>query len=187
MCGSHEGHGGAVIELVRHELGDRQTGKGLLEHCLNGVRQQLTPNGAAPEKDRLLSVRSLGQLRHGSALALSPFDQCLGRLAIGIKAHFDRWTLDLHDPIGGLRKDLWNPNREAPRCGEDLLYRIGAGKPAGLQTLSNSLAKGFAQGVQCTWRKFFGEELDQKWRHHECGRLHHACPIIGKPSRSRES
>ena len=191
----HEAYrGGAVGQLVAHDLRYRQRIERLHDQRLDDIREHRAGCGRVVIEALLLAVGGPHQGLDRRALLLGPFLQRHRRAAFGIDTDGHRRALQLQLPGRCLAQDIGQHDCQAPRRAVDLrrrcrLRRLRRRQPMGAQLARDRCGEGVAQLLERARRKFLGEQFDEQRGLHRgspsAARM--AAGNIGNPSRSRES
>ena len=106
--GAHKVHAGpAILQLVAHDLGDRQLGNGFVQCLLHAIGQHHPLDGGCVVQRFGLAFTLALQACHGRFVCTQCrqlLEQCGGGLAFGVQTHRDRHQLLRHGLVFSLRQ-----------------------------------------------------------------------------------
>ena len=200
MGGTHEMHRGpAIVQLIAHPLGNRQSGDRVVERPLQPLRQRRTGHHAVHEQRFGLAVDPAPEAgrRFGTGTQARKLFQQRRRGGAGsVQADTDRHELLRLVLVGRLARYRSHVHCQPARRSEGGDDRIGGRQPLRLDPIRKGGRKCLAQCFQRLRRQFLDEQFDQQIPvgHHAVffsswatTSSAHALGAIGNPSRARLS
>ena len=157
---AHEAHAAparqlaAALELVAHDLGNRQPGDGLGQRLLQAFDQRRALGGAVEVEGLGLAVHRAAQRRHGRGVGAEGRQALVQRgrrAARGIEADAHRHQLLRDRAVGGLGAHAREVRREAARRGVGGEQRAGIGQALGHELVAQHDGEGVAELLRAPW------------------------------------
>ena len=182
------------LQLVTHDLRNRQAGNGVLERLLQASVQACARHQAVIEQGLGLAVGTSSErghrchrVRHIGAQRLQLLDQRRRGAAFGVQRDAHGHQLLLQCLVGGLEPDIRDVRGQPARRGKGGHRRVRCQQTLGSELRRQLGGKGFTQLLQRLGRQFFDKQFNQQVFHDGFTCSTHARGAIGKPRRWRLS